>query len=149
MRMTNITRWDPFRDLMGIQSELNRLFGRQYGTLDDDARGSWAPQMDVYEDPERFVVTVELPGVEPGDVDISVEDSVLRITGERKFYRELSEDGFHRVERRFGQFTRSLSLPQTADADRIDASFDAGILTVNVPKKEEAKPRKIQIQGKA
>jgi len=147
--MRAMTRWDPFRDLVGIQSELNRLFGRQFGPMEEDARGSWAPSMDVYEDQERYVITLELPGIEPGDVDISVEDSTLRVTGERKFYRELSEDNFHRVERRFGQFTRSLSLPPTADPNRIDARFDSGILTIEVPKKEEAKPRRISIQAKS
>jgi HSP20 family protein len=142
-----ITRWDPFRDLMGIQGELNRLFGRQFGSVDEDTRGTWAPSMDVYEDKEHFVISMELPGIEPADVDISVEDGVLRVTGERKFYREHSEDNFHRVERRFGQFTRTLSLPPTADAERINASFDAGVLTLDVPKKEEAKPRRIEIQA--
>jgi len=144
-----ISRWDPFRDLMGIQSELNRLFGRTYGSADEDMRGTWAPATDVYEDKERFVIALELPGVDPADVDISLEDSTLRVVGQRKFYRELSEDNFHRVEGRFGQFGRILTLPQTADPDRIEASFDAGILTIEVPKREEAKPRRISIQAKA
>ncbi|HZA60383.1 MAG TPA: Hsp20/alpha crystallin family protein [Actinomycetota bacterium] len=140
-------RWDPFRDLMGIHGELNRLFGRDFG--EDDMRGTWAPTMDVYEDKERFVITLELPGIDPADVDISVEDSALRITGQRKFYRELSEDNFHRVERRYGQFSRTLTLPQTANVDAVNASFEDGLLTLDIPKKEEAKPRRIEIQAKA
>ena len=147
-----ISRWDPFRDLMSIQSELNRLFGRTYGGGEggDPVRGAqWAPPIDVYETQDRFVIHVELSGVSPEDVDISVEDSTLTITGERRFYQEVQEEDFHRVERRFGSFARSLSLPQVADPQGIEASFDAGVLTIEVPKREEAKPRRVQIKAKA
>ena len=101
----------------------------------------------MYETPDRFVIHVELPGVRPDDVEISVEDNVLTLTGERSFYRERSEEEFHRVERRFGGFGRTLSLPSTANAEGIQASFDAGVLTIEVPKREEAKPRKIQVKA--
>ena len=143
-----MTRWDPFRDLMGIQTELNRLFGRTYaGGESAGGNGDWIPALDIYEGKDRYVITVELPGVEPADVDISVEDSTLAIRGERKFYQEVDEDSFHRVERRYGAFSRSLSLPQTANADAIEASFDRGVLTVEIPKAEEAKPKKISIKA--
>ena len=145
-----ITRWDPFRDLMSIQNEMNRLFGRTYGgDVGETTRGAWTPSLDVYETQEKFVITMELPGVSPDDVDISVEDSTLVVRGERKFYREQDQDSFLRIERRFGEFTRSLTLPSTADAESIQASFDQGVLTVEVPKREEAKPRKISIKAKA
>ena len=144
-----VSRWDPFRDLMSIQNELNRLFGRTYAG--DDAGGStgtaWMPQLDVYETADRFVVKVELAGVEPDDVDLSVEDSTLTVRGERRFYDEVDDDAFHRVERRYGAFARSLTLPQTADAERIEASFDRGVLTIEVPKAEQAKPKKIEIKA--
>jgi HSP20 family protein len=144
-----VSRWDPFRDLMSIQNELNRLFGRTYAG--EDAGGStgtaWMPQLDVFETGDRFVVKVELAGVEPGDVDLSVEDSMLTIRGERKFYENVQEDNFHRVERRYGTFARSLALPQTADAERIEANFDRGVLTIEVPKVEQAKPKKIEIKA--
>jgi HSP20 family protein len=142
-----ISRWDPFRDLMSIQGELNRLFGRTYAGEGEGVRGPWAPAIDLYEDKERFVITLELPGIAPDDVDISVEDGTLTVSGERSFYEERDEANFHRVERRFGSFGRSLTLPSTADTDRIEASFDAGILTISIPKKEEAKPRKIQVKA--
>jgi len=137
-----ITRWDPFRDLLSIEGELNRLFGRTYG----QSTGAWMPALDVYETKDRFVVTVELPGVEPGDVEVSVEDSALTIKGQREFYRNIDEESFHRIERRYGAFQRSLGLPATADAERVEAKFDKGVLTVEVPKLEEAKPRKIEVK---
>jgi HSP20 family protein len=142
-----MTRWDPFRDLMGIQTELNRLFGRTYAGGESAASGAWMPALDIYEGKDKYVITVELPGVEPADVDISVEDSTLTIRGERKFYQEVDEDSFHRVERRYGAFSRSLALPQTANTDAIEASFDRGVLTIEVPKAEEAKPKKITVKA--
>ncbi len=143
-----MARWDPFRDLMSIQNELNRLFGRTYaGEAGSGTGGAWVPPLDIYETEDRFVVTLELPGIAAEDVDVSVEDSTLTVRGERKFYSEVDEDSFHRVERRYGQFVRSLSLPSTADAERIQASFDKGILTIEVPKAEQAKPRKITVKA--
>jgi HSP20 family protein len=144
-----ITRWDPFRDLMSIQNEMNRLFGRTYGgDVAETTRGAWTPALDVHEAQDKFVITMELPGLSTDDVDISVEDSTLVVRGERKFYSEEDEGSFHRIERRFGEFTRSLTLPSTADAESIQASFDQGVLTIEVPKREEAKPRKISIKAK-
>jgi HSP20 family protein len=105
------------------------------------------PALDVYEGKDKYVISVELPGVEPADVDISVEDSTLTIRGERKFYQEVDEDSFHRVERRYGAFSRSLALPQTANTDAIEASFDRGVLTIEVPKAEAAKPKKITVKA--
>lgn len=145
-----ITRWDPFRDLMSIQNEMNRLFGRTYGgDVGETTRGAWTPALDVFETQEKFVITMELPGVSPDDVDISVEDSTLMVRGERRFYSDQQEESFLRIERRFGEFTRSLTLPSTAEAESIQASFEQGLLTIEVPKKEEAKPRKISIKAKA
>jgi HSP20 family protein len=143
-----MSRWDPFRDLMSIQSELNQLFGRTFGGEGERVRGAdWVPPLDVHETSDRFVITVELPGLGPEDVDISVEENVLTLTGERRFYSDRSDDEFHRIERRYGTFVRSLTLPATADASAIETSFDAGVLTVTVPKREEAKPRKIQVKA--
>jgi HSP20 family protein len=144
-----MSRWDPFRELSSIQNELNRLFGRTFSTEGGEAReaAAWLPAIDVAETQDRFVITAELPGVDPDDVDISVENSVLTLRGDRRFYRETKEDDFHRIERRFGNFARSITLPSTVDPERIRASFDAGVLTIEVPKKEEAKPRKIQIKA--
>jgi HSP20 family protein len=148
--MADITRWDPFRDLVSIQDELNRLFGRTYGGAEptrSGASGSWMPALDVYETGDKLVVTVELPGIEPKNVEVSVEDSTLTISGTREFTQETDEQNYHRIERRYGAFSRSLRLPDTANAAKVDARFDKGVLTIEVPKREEAKPRRIEIKA--
>ncbi len=142
------TRWDPFRDLLTIHDELNRLFGRTFGVAGGAAPGAWAPPLDAYETAERFVIVVELPGVEPDDVEVRVEDSTLTVRGERRFYEGLEEEAFHRVERRFGPFARSVTLPATADTDRVEATFDKGVLTVEVPKAVEVRPKRITVKAK-
>jgi HSP20 family protein len=153
--MATIARWDPFRDLMEIQGELNRLFGRTYGSAEDNggasalATGAWAPAVDVYEDKDKVLLHVELPGVEPDDVEVSVEDSTLSIRGQREIRSDLDQENYRRVERRYGQFVRAFQLPAIADAERVDASFDKGVLTIDVPKKEEARPRRIEIKANA
>lgn len=144
-----VMRWDPFRDLMSIQNELNRLFGRTYagGEATGQSSGAWVPPVDIFETKDKYVVNVELAGVDADSVDVSVEDSTLVIRGERIFYQDIPEEAFHRVERRYGPFARSVSLPQTANAERIEASFDKGVLTIEVPKVEQAKPKKISIKA--
>jgi HSP20 family protein len=143
-----MSRWDPFRDLMSIQSELNRLFGRTYaGNEAGTSTGAWVPPLDIFETKDKYVVNVELAGVSPEAVDVSVEDSMLTIKGERDFYKDVPEEAFHRVERRYGPFARSLSLPPTASADGIQASFDKGVLTIEVPKAEQAKPKRIAVRA--
>lgn len=145
-----VGRWDPFRDLLSIQNEMNRLFGRTYGSAPTDVEtgGTWAPALDVYETKERYVVVVELPGMTTGDVDITVEDNVISLKGERTFYEGVSEDAFHRVERRFGPFQRRIALPQQCDTARIAASMADGVLTIDVPKAETAKPKRIEVKVK-
>jgi HSP20 family protein len=147
-----ITRWDPFRDLMSIQSELNRLFGRTYAGQSEggsamSSGSAWVPALDAYETQDKIVVSLELPGIEPDAVDVTVEDSALTVSGKREFYDEVSEENFHRVERRFGSFARTITLPATANAEAIDARFDKGVLTIEIPKVEEAKPKKISIKA--
>ena len=145
-----IVRWDPFRDLVTIQDELNRLFGRTFTggeQLRPGASGSWMPAMDVYETEDEIVATLELPGIDPDDVEVSVEDSTLSISGKREFTSEVKEENFHRVERRYGSFARAVTLPQTADTEKVKASFDRGVLTVEIPKVEKAKPRKIEVKA--
>jgi HSP20 family protein len=148
---SRLERWDPFGDLMSIQNELNRLFGRTYGGGEagsTGSTGSWVPPLDVYESGDRYVVSVELPGIEPGDVDVSVEDSTMTIKGQRDFfYKDATDESFRRIERRYGQFTRTITLPSTADVEKVDAKFDKGVLTIEVPKREEAKPRKITVKA--
>lgn len=147
-----IVRWDPFRDLVSIQDELNRLFGRTFTGVEPTrptAAGAWMPSMDVFETEDTIVATVELPGIDPEDVEVAVEDQTLTISGSRAFSSEVEEESFHRIERRYGSFSRAITLPQTADTERVEASFDKGVLTVKVPKVEKAKPKKIQIKAEA
>lgn len=148
--MADIMRWDPFRDLVSIQDELNRLFGRTYGGAEltrTSAGGSWAPALDVYETPDKLVATIELPGVEPKDVEVTVEDSTLIVSGTRELAQETEEQNYQRIERRYGAFSRALRLPDAADPERVDAHFDKGVLRVEVPKREEAKPRRIEVKA--
>lgn len=141
---TKIRRWDPFTDLVSMQGDLNRLFGWTWG--EGDARG-WVPALDVIEKAESFEVSVDLPGIDPADVEITVEDSTLTLSGSREFTNEVENEHVHRVERRYGAFSRSLSLPRNVKADEIEATFDKGVLTVRVPKAEQAKPKKIEIKA--
>ena len=150
MARDTLVRWDPFRDLVGIQDELNRLFGRTFTggeSLRPSAAGAWMPAMDVFETEDTIVAKLELPGIEPGDVEVAVEDSTLTVTGKREFESETNEDNYHRVERRYGSFSRSIALPQTADVEKVSARFDKGVLEIRVPKAEREKPKKIEIEA--
>ena len=146
MRMA-ITRFEPFRELAAVQSRLNRIFSEPYENGDDTlAQANWVPPVDVFENAQHeLVLKAELPGVKKDDIDIKVENSTLTIRGERKREVETKEDGFHRVERTFGSFARSFTLPQTVSADGIKADYKDGVLTVILPAREEAKPRQVQI----
>jgi HSP20 family protein len=137
-----LAKWDLFRDLRNVEDEFDRLAGRAY------SRDTWVPALDVRESEDRWEVTLDLPGLEPGDVNVTFEDGMLSITGKREFSKDDQGETWHRIERSFGTFARSLRLPQTADTERIEASFDKGVLTVSVPKTEQAKPRTIEVQSK-
>jgi len=149
--MANVSRWDPFQDLLSIQDEMNQLFGRAMGQP-SGRQGSeastrmWAPALDISERKDAYLVTVELPGVKAEDLEITLEDGLLTIQGERHFAHDASEQQFHRVERRYGAFRRSITLPSRVRANEIEASFENGLLQVVVPKAEEAKPKKIEIR---
>ncbi|MBW3589906.1 MAG: Hsp20/alpha crystallin family protein [Actinobacteria bacterium] len=139
-------RWDPLRDLLTIQGEMNRLLGDSLSGEGDSMSG-WAPAIDLYQTPEKFSIVAELPGMTTGDVEILVEDQVLTLRGERKFYSDVSEDNFHRVERRYGTFMRRITLPAQCDASKIEASMNNGLLTIDVPKAEQAKPKRIEVKA--
>jgi HSP20 family protein len=145
--MAMLTRWDPLRDLQRLQDEMvrgfdDRLLGR---TMGGESVG-WTPAVDVYEDEEGVSLRFELAGVEPKDVDIRFENGVLTLRGERKLEKEDQRDRYHRIERFYGTFTRSFSLPGTIDAEKIRAESKNGVLTVTLPKKPEAKPKAIQVK---
>ena len=135
-----LAKWDPFRDLMGVEEEFVRLMGRAA------SRNPWVPALDVRETEDRFEVTVDLPGMDPEKVNVTFEDGMLTITGQREFSNEDRGAQYHRIERSFGTFARSIRLPRTADVDKIEASFDKGVLSVSVPKVEAAKPRQIEVR---
>ena len=151
--MTTMMRWDPFQDLRSAQDEMAQmspmlahalgLHTQQQGSATATA---WAPALDISERKDAYLVTVELPGVEADDLDITLEDGLLTIQGERHFAHDSSEQQFHRVERRYGTFRRSITLPAHVMAEGIQASFDNGVLQILVPKAEEAKPKRIQVR---
>ena len=143
-----IVRWEPMRELASIQNEMNRLFGTVFEPAQPGNGGAlrrWMPAMDLVETADQFVLRADLPGLGEEDVSIEVEDNVLTVSGERKAEHEQSNEGYHRVERAFGAFSRSLTLPEGVDAESVAASFDRGVLEIRIPKPEQRKPRKISI----
>ncbi len=145
----NIVRYDPFRDLRSLQDEVNRLFGSTLSRGSDEQMfgGAWTPSVDIYENKDNIVLEAELPGMKSEDVDISIENNVLTISGERKFEKKDEGDNFHRVERGYGSFTRSFTLPPTVSSENATAEFENGILHLTLAKREEAKPRRIEIKA--
>jgi HSP20 family protein len=148
----SVSRWDPFQDLLAIQDEMNQLFGRAVGqgsgrSQSQAAERMWAPALDISERKDAYVVTVEVPGIKAEDLDITLEDGLLTIKGERRFTQDSTDQQFHRVERRYGGFRRSITLPSQVQAEQIEASFEDGVLEVIVPKAEEAKPKKITVRA--
>ena len=143
-----IVRWEPYRDLMTAQREFDRLFREALTPAMGEGEVStrtWAPPVDIYENGDNLVLKAELPGINPDDVEVRVEDNTLYMKGERKFEKEVKEENYHRVERAYGTFARTFSLPNSIDSDKVAASYKDGVLTLTLPKKEEAKPKKIKI----
>ena len=145
-----LIRWEPAREISSLQQEMNRLFSSFFdtpagGTVGNGGARRWIPAIDVVETEDHFVLRADLPGMSEGDIDLSLEDNVLTISGERKAEHEEQREGYFRVERSFGAFSRSLTLPEGVNGDAISASFDKGVLEVRIPKPEERKPRKISI----
>jgi HSP20 family protein len=147
-----IVRWEPLREFSTLQNEVNRLFNTVFDAPAAQNNGGtmrrWMPAMDLVETESHFVLRADLPGLSEEDVNIEVEDRVLTISGERAAEHEASKEGYHRVERAFGAFSRALTLPEGVDAESVEAQFDRGVLEVRIPKPEQAKPRKITIAPK-
>ena len=144
-----IVRWEPMRELSSLQSEMNRLFNTVFDSPQSNgALRRWVPAMDLVETQDAFVLRADLPGMSEQDVKIEVEDTVLTVAGERKAEHESREEGFYRMERAFGTFSRSLTLPKGVNPDAVAASFDRGVLEIRIPKPEQPKPRKISIAPK-
>jgi len=143
--MAMMTRWEPFRDLARLQDEVSRLIDTGGLYRSGESMG-WTPACDIYEDEEAVSLKFELAGVDPKDVDVRFENGVLTVKGERKLEKEEKRENYHRVERSYGTFTRSFSLPGSLDAEKIKAETKHGVLTITLPKKPEAKPRAIQVK---
>ena len=144
----NIVRFDPFREMAALQERVNRAFGDMSRQYDDDltTRGSWIPAVDIYQtDNHTLVLKVELPDVAREDIDLRVENNTLTITGQKQRDKAVKDEQYHRIERTFGSFSRTFTLPPTVDAGKIGAEFKNGVLTVTLPLREDAKPRQIQV----
>ena|SRR5947209_19576595 len=144
--MRTITRWKPFRRVNTLQDQFNRLFGDVFDRkAGESSLTAWAPAVDIYETEHELVVKADLPEVDPKDLDIRVENNILTIRGERKFEKKVNEDNYLRVERAYGSFARSFTLANTVNSDAIKADYQNGVLTLTIPKREEAKPKQIKV----
>src|SRR5579863_9501510 len=149
--MTLLTRWEPFREFSTMQdrmNRMNRLFRESYGSEGPEealTTTSYAPPVDIYEDGHNITLKIEVPGIDEKDIDVRIENNTLTVHGERKFEKEEKEENFRRVERQYGSFTRSFTLPQTVDTEKVSATYDKGILKIKLAKKAEAKPKQIKV----
>jgi HSP20 family protein len=146
----SITRYDPFRDLKTLQDEVNRLFSTNFSRSFADegiARGAWTPNVDIYENKDEIILEAELPGMNREDFELTIENNVLTLRGERRFEKKDDSDNYHRVERSYGSFTRSFTLPQTVSPENVTAEYKNGVLRVALRKREEVKARRIEISG--
>jgi HSP20 family protein len=144
-----VTRWDPFRELTTLQNRVNSIF-QDYGRPSEDeltTTGNFVPAVDVYEDEHKIVLKLEIPGVSQDDVDIRLENNTLTVRGERKFEKEEKEENFHRIERRYGSFSRSFTLPNSVDTENIRANYEQGVLNIELSKRAEAKPKQIKVNA--
>jgi len=145
MRAT-LNRWEPFRGAATLQEQVNPLFGNALERSAEESNlTSWAPAVDIYETEHELVVKADLPEVDPKDLDIRVENNILTIRGERKFEKKVNEENYLRVERAYGSFSRSFSLANTVNSEAIKADYQNGVLTLTIPKREEAKPKQIKV----
>jgi HSP20 family protein len=145
--MTVLTRWEPFREFATLQDRMNRLFNQQLsqGTGEEPLSAAFVPAVDVYEDEHAIELKIEVPGIDENDIDLRLENNVLTVRGERKFEKETKEENFQRIERRYGSFQRSFTLPNVVKSEDVQASYDKGVLSIRLPKKEAAKPKQIKI----
>ena len=146
--MTVISRFEPFREFATLQDRMNRLFR---SSVNEDGRdeslttSSFAPAVDVYEDEHHVTLKIEVPGIDEKDIDVRIEDNTLTVHGERKIEKEEKEENYRRVERQYGSFTRTFTLPTTVDSEKVSANYDKGVLKIALPKKAEAKPKQIKV----
>ena len=140
-----ITRWDPFREVVALQNRMNSLFRDLNENEGPLTTAAFVPAVDIYEDSQKVVLKLEIPGMDQKDLDVRVENNTLTVKGERRFEAEEKEENFHRIERRYGTFYRSFTLPSTVDTENIGASYNAGVLKLELKKKPEAQPKQIKV----
>jgi HSP20 family protein len=146
--MTVLTRWEPFREFSTLQDRINRVFRdsyRQSGQDESLATSSFAPAVDVYEDEHNVTLKIEVPGIDEKDIDVRLENNTLTVHGDRKIEKEEKEENYRRVERQYGSFTRTFTVPNTVDSEKVSATYDKGVLKIALPKKAEAKPKQIKV----
>ena len=145
--MTVLTRWEPFREFATLQDRMNHLFRESFHEGRDESltTSTFAPAVDVYEDEHNVTLKFEVPGIEEKDIDVRVENNTLTVHGERKIEKEEKEENYRRVERHYGSFTRTFTLPQTVDTENVSANYDKGVLKITLPKKAEAQPRQTKV----
>jgi HSP20 family protein len=146
--MTVLTRFEPFREFSTLQDRINRVFRESYGSAGQDeplTTSSFAPAVDVYEDEHNVTLKIEVPGIDEKDIDVRLENNTLTVHGERKIEKEEKEENYRRVERQYGSFTRTFTVPNTVDSEKVSATYDKGVLKITLPKKAEAKPKQIKV----
>lgn len=144
----NIMRWTPFRDLVTVREKMNYMFEDAFtsgGEEKDMVASTWTPSVDIYENENELVLSAETPGIEDKDIEIKIENNTLSIQGERKIETETKEENYHRIERSYGSFYRSFTLPTNVSQDNIKAEYDNGVLRISMPKKPELKPKKVKV----
>ncbi len=146
--MTLLTRWEPVRELANFQDRMNRLFNESFSPVASQeslAAGSFVPPVDVYEDEQGIRLKMEVPGIDEKDIEIQLENNLLTVRGQRKLESETKEENYHRIERRYGSFTRSFTLPNTVNPEEVKAGYSKGVLSISLGKKAEAKPKQIKV----
>ena len=146
--MTVLTRWEPIREFTTLQDRMNRLFRDSFSADTQEqslATSAFAPPVDVYEDDHNITLKIEVPGIDEKDIDVRIENNTLTVHGERKFEKEEKEENFHRIERRYGSFYRAFTVPNTVNTENVQASYDAGVLKIELEKRAEAKPKQIKV----
>ena len=144
----NIIRWTPFRDLVTVREKMNNIFEEAFssrGEEKDMIASTWTPSVDIYENENELVLSAEAPGIEDKDIEIKIENNTLSIQGERKIEKETKEENYHRIERSYGSFYRSFTLPTNINQDNIKAEYDNGVLRISMPKKPELQPKKVKV----
>ena len=144
----SVSRWDPFQDLQSFRDEMNRTLSRWFGREEGEEpiTRRWMPALDVTETSDAYHIDVEVPGIRPEDINVTVDQGMLTISGERRSEEEKSDRSYHRVERRYGSFRRSISLPRDVDASRVEAKYDNGVLRLEVPKTAASQPKRIEVK---